>query len=208
MYDDLTRVNNFKRIRAMVVGLFLSILGLLVPLTGFAAVFGYVDSEGVYHITNIRPANNQYHILVKDRPKDLPLKSTDKNQYDALINQHAKANGLDPALVKAVMLTESNSNPAAISPKGAQGLMQIMPDTAQIVDLRNPFDPEENIRAGTRYLKLLNELFKGDLELVLAAYNAGPSKVMQHNNTVPPISETINYVKRVKLHYDRLKNSL
>lgn len=208
MYDDLTRVNNFKRIRTMVAALFLSILGLLVPLTGFAAVFGYVDSEGVYHITNIRPASKQYHILVKDQPKDLPLKGTDGNQYDNLINQHAKANGLDPALVKAVMLTESNSNPTAISPKGAQGLMQIMPDTAQIVDLRNPFDPEENIRAGTRYLKLLNELFKGDLELVLAAYNAGPSKVMQHNNTVPPIGETINYIKRVKLHYNRLKNSL
>jgi soluble lytic murein transglycosylase-like protein len=192
----------------MVACVLLSLIGLLVPLTAFSAVFGYIDSEGVYHITNIRPANQQYHVLVKDAPKDLPLKGTDKNQYDHLINQHAKANGLDPALVKAVMLAESNSNPTAISPKGAQGLMQIMPDTAQIVDLRNPFDPEENIRAGAKYLKLLHELFKGDLELVLAAYNAGPSKVMQHNNRVPPIDETVNYVKRVKLHYNRLKNSL
>ncbi len=202
----MTRLNYFKRIRTMALVILVSILGLLLPFTAFSAVYGYIDSEGVYHITNIRPANKQYHILVKDQPKDLPLKGIDKSQYDALINQHAKANGLDPALVKAVMLAESNSNPAAISPKGAQGLMQIMPDTAQIVDLRNPFDPDENIRAGARYLKLLHELFKGDLELVLAAYNAGPSKVIQYNMTVPPIDETRSYVKRVKLHYDRLKN--
>ena len=85
--------------------------------------------------------------------------------------------------------------------------MQIMPDTAQIVELKNPFDPDENIRAGARYLKLLGEMFKGDIELMLAAYNAGPSKVIQNNMTVPPIGETINYVKQVKLRYDKLKNS-
>ena len=203
----MTRVNNFKRIRAKLQGLLLSILGLLLPLTAFCAVYGYTDPEGIYHITNIRPANKDYHILVKDAVKELPFKGGNTNQYDSLINQHAQAFGLDPALVKAVMLTESNSNPAAISRKGAQGLMQIMPDTAQIVELKNPFDPDENIRAGARYLKLLQEMFKGDLELVLAAYNAGPSKVIQHNMTVPPIGETINYVKQVKLRYDKLKNS-
>ena len=191
----------------MLQGLLLSILGLLLPLTAFCAVYGYTDPEGIYHITNIRPANKDYHILVKDAVKELPFKGGNTNQYDSLINQHAQAFGLDPALVKAVMLTESNSNPTAISRKGAQGLMQIMPDTAQIVELKNPFDPDENIRAGARYLKLLQEMFKGDLELVLAAYNAGPSKVIQHNMTVPPIGETINYVKQVKLRYDKLKNS-
>lgn len=191
----------------MLRALCLSILGLLLPLTAFCGVYGYVDPEGVYHITNIRPANKEYHILVRDLPKLLQLRGGNANQYDDLINQHAQANGLDPALVKAVMLTESNSNPTAISRKGAQGLMQIMPDTGQIVALKNPFDPDENIRAGARYLKLLQEMFKGDLELVLAAYNAGPTKVIQHKNTVPPIGETINYVKQVKLRYDRLKNS-
>ena len=192
----------------MFPGVLLSILGVLLPLTAFCGVYGYVDSEGVYHITNIKPAVNKgYHILVKDPVKELPARGGDTNQYDGLINQHAQAFGLDPALVKAVMLTESNSNPAAISRKGAQGLMQIMPDTAQIVELKNPFDPDENIRAGARYLKLLQEMFKGDLELVLAAYNAGPSKVIQHNMTVPPIGETVNYVKQVKLRYDKLKNS-
>jgi soluble lytic murein transglycosylase-like protein len=186
--------------------LFLSILGLLLPFTAFCGVYGYIDPEGIYHITNIRPANIQYHILVRDPPKLLQLKEGNAGQYDDLINQHAEANGLDPALIKAVMLTESNSNPTAISRKGAQGLMQIMPDTAQIVELKNPFDPDENIRAGARYLRLLQEMFKGNLELVLAAYNAGPTKVIQHKMTVPPIGETINYVKQVKLRYDRLKN--
>jgi soluble lytic murein transglycosylase len=191
----------------MLQGLFVSILALLLPVTAFCGVYGYIGPDSVYHITNIRPANKGYHILVNDGVKELPLKSVNTNQYDSLISQHALANGLDPALVKAVMLTESNSNPAAISRKGAQGLMQIMPDTAQIVELKNPFDPDENIRAGARYLKLLQEMFKGDLELVLAAYNAGPAKVIQHNMTVPPIGETVNYVKQVKLRYDKLKNS-
>ena len=185
----------------------LSVLGLVVPLSSFAGVYGYVDGEGVYHITNIRPADKQYHILVTDGTVELPPKEVSGNRYDGLINQHAQAHGLDPALVKAVMLTESNSNPTAISRKGAQGLMQIMPDTAQLVELKNPFDPDENIRAGARYLKLLTDLFKGNLELVLAAYNAGPTRVIQHNMTVPPIEETITYIKRVKLQYSRLKNA-
>jgi soluble lytic murein transglycosylase-like protein len=187
--------------------IFLSILGLLMPLSALAGVYGYVDGEGVYHITNIRPADKQFHILVTDAAVELPPKPGNTNRFDGLINQHAQANGLDPALVKAVMLTESNSNPTAVSRKGAQGLMQIMPDTAQVVALKNPFDPDENIRAGARYLKLLTDLFKGNLELILAAYNAGPTRVMQHNMTVPPIDETISYVKRVKLQYSRLKNA-
>ncbi len=191
----------------MRTALFISVLVLLLPFSAYAGVYGYVDAEGTYHITNIKPATRGYHILVRDAVGELPLKGSYKNQYDSLINQHALANGIDPALVKAVMLTESNSNPAAISRKGAQGLMQIMPDTAQIVELKNPFDPDENIRAGARYLKLLQEMFSGDLELVLAAYNAGPAKVIQHNMKVPPIGETLNYVKQVKLRYDRLKNS-
>jgi soluble lytic murein transglycosylase-like protein len=191
----------------MFAGILLLILALFVPVSAWSAVYGYTDQEGVYHITNIRPAARQYNILVKERPDEVRVKGVNKDQFDSLILQHAQANGLDPLLVKAVMLTESNSVPTAVSPKGAQGLMQIMPETGAIVDLRNPFDPDENIRAGARYLKLLHELFKGNLELVLAAYNAGPSKVIQHNMTVPPIYETVNYVKRVKLTYNQLKNT-
>jgi soluble lytic murein transglycosylase len=105
------------------------------------------------------------------------------------------------------MIAESNGNPNAISNKGARGLMQIMPGTGQLLDLQNPFDPSENIQAGAKYLKQLHDLFQGNLELVLAAYNAGPNRVIQNNMAVPAIDETMNYIKRVKYFYNRLKNS-
>ncbi len=185
-------------------------LMILLPFSGMAAIYGYVDAGGVYHLTNIRPPGKGYHIVIEESRGDgsaLPsVAALHKNAYDYLIKRHSEENGLDYRLVKAVMLAESNGNPTAVSQKGAQGLMQIMPETAVDLALRNPFDPEENIEAGARYLKLLHHLFKGNLELVLAAYNAGPQKVMQ-NMSVPPISETISYIKRVKLYYDRLKDS-
>jgi soluble lytic murein transglycosylase-like protein len=183
---------------------------LMTPVSGLCAIYGYVDAQGVYHMTNIKPASKGYHVLIDDRTPVAPgssMRKLNKTAYDHLITQHSQANGLDPHLVKAVMIAESNGNPRAVSNKGAQGLMQIMPGTAQLLDLRDPFNPEENIQAGARYLKLLHELFKGNLELILAAYNAGPQRVMQYNMSVPPISETINYVKRVKLYYSRLKDS-
>ena len=184
-------------------------LSLLFPIAGFCAIYGYVDSDGVYHMTNIRPANKNYYTLIEDASSvgSGAVRNLNKNAYDEIIKVHSEANGMDPRLVKAVMIAESNANPRAVSHKGAQGLMQIMPDTAQLLDLRDPFDPEENIQAGTRYLKMLNELFKGNLELVLAAYNAGPQRVMQNNMMIPPFNETISYVKRVKAYYGRLKDA-
>ena len=190
--------------------LFLLAVMILAPLSGIAAIYGYVDAGGVYHLTNIKPPGKGYHIIIGERGGDgsaLPsVSALDRNTYDHLIKRHSEANGLDYRLVKAVMLAESNGNPTAVSQKGARGLMQIMPDTGRDLELHNPFDPEENIQAGARYLKLLHELFKGNLELVLAAYNAGPQRVIQ-NMSVPPISETISYIKRVKLYYDKLKDS-
>ena len=190
--------------------LFFLVAMILAPLPGIAAIYGYVDAGGVYHLTNIRQPGKGYHVIIDERGgggPGLPSASAlDRNTYDYLIKRHSEAYGLDYRLVKAVMLAESNGNPTAVSQKGAQGLMQIMPDTAHDLDLRNPFDPEENIQAGARYLKLLHQLFKGNLELVLAAYNAGPQRVIQ-TMSVPPISETISYIKRVKLYYDKLKDS-
>jgi soluble lytic murein transglycosylase len=184
---------------------------IAIPLSAMGAVYSYVDEQGIYHFANTRPpAGKTYHILIRDRESDEPATPSTallrNTTYDRLIRQHSEANGLDYRLVKAVMLAESKGNPTAVSHKGARGLMQIMPETGEELALRNPFDPEENIRAGTRYLKLLYELFKGDLELVLAAYNAGPQKVMERM-AVPPINETISYIKRVKLYYAGLKES-
>jgi hypothetical protein len=188
--------------------LFGLLVALLVPVSGFCAIYGYIDEQGVYHMTNIKPAHQKCQILVPDRPQASSfIPFMNKNQYDTMINHHSQVHGVDPRLVKAVMIAESNGNYLAKSHKGAQGLMQIMPETAQDLRLANPFDPNENIQAGTRYLRSLQEIFRGNLDLVLAAYNAGPKRVMQANMTIPPIEETVNYVKRVKLYYDRLKSS-
>jgi len=208
---NLTIKDNFKRIGiAMNKLLVFLFLVLLVPVPALCAIYGYVDDEGVYHMTNIRPPGKNYRVMIEDRDDGQvrPFAGLfDRNAYDGLIKQHSEAFGLDPRLVKAVMIVESNGNPQAISHKGAQGLMQIMPETARLLELQHPFDPEENIQAGARYLRSLYEFFKGDLELVLAAYNAGPQRVIENNMSIPPINETINYVKRVKLYYGKLKDS-
>jgi soluble lytic murein transglycosylase len=185
-------------------------IALLLPVSGFCAIYGYVDDEGVYHMTNIRPAGkSKYRTFIEDRESGprAYFGLFNKNAYDDLIRVHSEANGIDPHLVKAVMIAESNGNPQALSNKGAQGLMQIMPNTAALLDLRDPFDPGENIRAGAKYLRSLYDFFRGDLELVLAAYNAGPQRVVDNNWAIPRISETVNYVKRVKLYYSKLKDS-
>lgn len=183
---------------------------LFAPFAGHSAIYGYVDDQGIYHMTNIRPPSKGYHILIHDtgRTASYSARGTyNKSDYDGLIRTHSETHGLDPSLVKAVMIAESNGNPNAISNKGARGLMQIMPGTGQLLDLQNPFDPSENIQAGAKYLKQLHDLFQGNLELVLAAYNAGPNRVIQNNMAVPAIDETMNYIKRVKYFYNRLKNS-
>ncbi len=209
---NLTMENNLMKLYASMRRVaFLVVASFLFPLSVMGAIYGYVDADGVYHMTNIRPAHRGYYTLIEDRGTgqegDVLGGPFRKNAYDEIIKQHSEANGIDPRLVKAVMIVESNGNPRAVSNKGAQGLMQIMPDTAQFLELQNPFDPSENIQAGIRYLRWLSELFSGNLELVLAAYNAGPQRVMQHNMAIPPINETIDYVKRVKAYYGRLKDS-
>jgi soluble lytic murein transglycosylase-like protein len=184
---------------------------LLFPLSGLCAIYGYVDENGVYHFTNIIPIGKKYHTVIPEKGKSavgktLKYSATDSTLYDTMIVRHSQVHGVDPSLVKAVMKAESNFNPNAVSQKGAQGLMQLMPDTAKLMKVTNPFDPDENIKGGTRYLKFLDDTFRGDVELMLAAYNAGPSRVVEHKMNVPPIEETRNFIKRVKFYYNKLKN--
>ena len=114
-----------------------------------------------------------------------------------MIAAAATAQKLDPALIRTVIQQESAFRPCAVSPKGAMGLMQLMPQTAEQFHLADPFDATENISAGAQYLKLLMEHFKGDLKLSLAAYNAGPGRVDGEQPSVPNIPETQDYVDRI-----------
>jgi hypothetical protein len=127
----------------------------------------------------------------------VPVPSAD---LEPLIQRQSDSQNLDPKLVKAVIQVESGYNHKALSNKGAMGLMQLMPDTASLFNVRNAFDPEENLRAGTRYLRQLLDRFAGRVELALAGYNAGPGAVEKHGG-VPPYAETRDYVKQVMMLY-------
>ncbi len=118
-----------------------------------------------------------------------------------IILKYASQQGLDPRLVQAVIRHESGFNPMAVSPKGAMGLMQLMPETAAFLGVEDPFDVEQNIKGGVRFLKICLNRFDQNLPLALAAYNAGPGRVVTHQG-VPPIKETQDYVKKVVLDYN------
>lgn len=129
-------------------------------------------------------------------PSQRPARAARRTEFDSLIAQHAEANGLSPVLVRAVIETESAFNPRAVSRVGAMGLMQLMPGTARELGVNDPFDPDENIRGGAKYLRSLLDRFDGRVELALAAYNAGPGAVERYDG-VPPYRETRNYVAKL-----------
>lgn len=129
-------------------------------------------------------------------------RSTRASAYDALIEEHAGNQGLSPDLVRAVIQVESAFNPRAVSPKGAMGLMQLMPATASSLDVQDSFDTRENIEGGVRHLRVLMDRYRNDLPVVLAAYNAGDTAVLNYRG-VPPYRETRQYVIRVLRRYDR-----
>jgi Transglycosylase SLT domain len=124
----------------------------------------------------------------------------DPAKYEEAVSQTAKRYSLEPSLVKAVIRAESNFDPMAVSPKGAMGLMQLMPDTARMHEVRNAFDPTENIHGGARHLRYLMDRYAGKLDLVLAAYNAG-TKPVDACRGIPRIPETEEYVRRVRLFH-------
>ena len=127
----------------------------------------------------------------------LPVHAADAGQYDGLIQTYAAKHGLAPALVKAVIHTESGGNPHAVSRAGAMGLMQLMPENVHEAGVSDPFDPEQNIAAGTEQLSGLMQRYHGDLDLALAGYNAGPGNVHKYGG-VPPFAETQSYIRKVR----------
>lgn len=162
----------------------------------YADIYRYVDKNGVRHFTNIN-TDVRYRLYIRTSTK-APLVYI--KEYDYLISQASEQFGVDPLLIKAVIKAESAFDYDAVSNKGAQGLMQLMPGTADDMLVEDPLDPEENIFGGTRYLSLLLKRFNNDKKLALAAYNAGPENVDLHKG-VPPFPETKTFVKRVMDYY-------
>ena len=130
-------------------------------------------------------------------PNVVPIHTAAAGSYDGLIQTYAAKHGLAPALVRAVIRTESGGNPHAVSRAGAVGLMQLMPENVKEAGITDPYDPEQNIAAGTEQLSGLMQKYHGDLDLALAGYNAGPGNVRKYGG-VPPFAETQNYIRKVR----------
>ena len=177
-----------------------------IPSPEAADLYSYVDGEGGIYYTNV-PGKGRAKIslpIKKKTSKPWSTPSLEKEPYESIITSASQRFAVDADLVRAVIKAESNFDYRAVSPKGALGLMQLMPETAQEMAVANPFDPEENIHAGVRYLGELLQLLNRDLPMALAAYNAGPGRVFGRNE-IPPIEETRNYVKRVMMYYEDFK---
>jgi hypothetical protein len=182
---------------------------LLSMMPASADIYKYEDKEGVLHFTDA-PTDRRFKVFMRDIKKDQKLRTTfgcvkDPKEFEPIINSCALEYGVDKSLVKAVIQAESGYNPNAVSRKGAAGLMQLMPKTAEGLKVCNSLDPAENIRGGVRYLKFLLDTFKGDVSLALAAYNAGLSKVAKYGG-IPPYEETRNYVAKVLNYRSSYRN--
>jgi len=201
------------------VGVALAVGVMARPAT--ADIFTFKDENGVVHFTNIPNGDKRYKLLRKEGDNPAPkLSSTWTRpsnwlpseqliqQYSPLVAKASHAYGVDKALVHAVISAESGYNPYAISRAGAVGIMQLMPDTAKRYGVKNSLDAAQNIDGGVRYLKDLLVMFNGNIELAVAAYNAGENAVIRHGNRVPPYAETVHYVPKVLGFYRRFQTKI
>lgn len=187
----------------------LAVMGL--PGFARADIFAFTDSNGITHFSNV-PSDSRFKLLIAASPDAAaavaPGKKVDwlarSAKYDQAIAGAAKANTIQAALVRAVIVVESGFNPRAVSKRGAVGLMQLQPATARRYGVKDIYDPEQNIRAGTHYLSDLLTRFDSNLELALAAYNAGEEAVERYGRHIPPYAETLAYVPSVMRVYQRL----
>lgn len=189
------------RITILATFFFLTAAVIFPPLL-HADIYRYVDSQGVLHFTNV-PTHEKYRLYIREKTKPV-FDAESSRRYDKLIRRAAEAHGVETSLLKAIIKAESDFDPRAVSKRGAMGLMQIMPENVTIFRIKNPFDPWENVMAGTRYFKTLFDRFEGRLPLALAAYNAGPSTVDRYRS-IPPYPETRRYVEKVMNFYRAFK---
>src|SRR5215469_3057150 len=187
-------------------------LVLLVAGTGGVAhadIYSFVDAAGVTHFTNV-PVDGRYRLLLASPPEERQGAGKKANwlaksaEFDSFIEQAARSHAVRPELVRAVIVVESAFNPKAVSNRGAVGLMQLRPATARRYGVANAFDPEQNIKAGVHYLRDLLTRYGNNLELTLAAYNAGEDAVERYGRTIPPFAETRHYVPTVLRIYRSL----
>jgi len=182
----------------------LIILTIFVISPAMADIYLFIDNQGVLHFTNT-PTSNRYKVYMHESLHRPEVFYTVKS-YDDVISEAAKRNGLSSSLLKALIHVESYFNPRAVSKKGAMGLMQIMPENLQLLNINDPFDPWQNIMGGAAYLRAMLERFSGQLPLALAAYNAGPTAVEKYKD-IPPYPETQDYVQKVMRFFHLYKKS-
>lgn len=185
-------------------------LAILLVACGWACqawsdIYSFEDEEGVVHFTNV-PVDGRYRFKEKENIRKFKvfIYESNERQYDPIIRKVAGEEGLDPDLLRSLVSVESNFDPVAISPKGAMGLTQLMPETARSLGVENVFHPEQNLGAGARHLRALLDKYDGDLTLALAAYNAG-EKAVEVYQGIPPYPETEMYVLEVLRRYRKAK---
>lgn len=192
------------------------LLTLLVSDKVLADIYKFVDSDGRVYYTD-EPRHSLYKRIIQTKTQRYPrypkydsfnahlYTGGNKKKYMDLINEAAYRNQVDAKLVHAVIQTESAYNSNAISSAGAVGLMQLMPETARRFGVSDRHNPDQNVEGGTRYLRHLIDMFNPNLDLAVAAYNAGENAVIKYNNSIPPYPETQNYVKQVLALYNKQK---
>ena len=193
-----------------------------------ADIFSFTDERGVVHFTNMPSGDKRFRLVRKEvdsrpgatgasyagAPVIGPTRAAqmfmpaqaDVLRYSSIVENASRTHGVDANLVHAVITAESGYNARALSKAGASGLMQLMPGTAKRYGVRNIWDPVENIQGGVRYLRDLLAMFDGNLELAIAAYNAGENAVIRNGNRIPPYAETVHYVPKVLGFYKRFQS--
>jgi soluble lytic murein transglycosylase-like protein len=179
----------------------LALLTAAWPLQADAQIYAWRDSAGNLVLSDRRGDERAVSYDVPNTPQVRTTRPTPEpvvhERFEPLVQEHSARQSLRPDLVRAVIQVESGFNPRARSPKGAMGLMQLMPGTARDLGVQNAYDPGENIRGGTMYLRRLLDRFDGNEELALAAYNAGPEAVDRYGRRIPPYRETRDYVRKI-----------